>query len=109
MFDIWKVFFPHIVLSAGSTMFPGFADRVQKTITELVPNNTTVNIIAPPERKYSTWIGDTMLPSFADRLQKEITGLSSTESASRLKLLLLCSRISCKSFHLLANMQMKVL
>ena len=154
MFDIWKALFPHIVLSAGSTMFPGFADRVQKTITELVPNNTTVNIIAPPKRKYSTWIGDTVLPSFADRVQKAITGFSpnntkihqtgstpsgsvapswppsppsspsgsprrsatspappsSTGSASRLELLLLysSSRISCESFHLLANEQIKV-
>ena len=44
-------------------MFPGFADRMLKEIIMLVPNDMKVNVIAPPERKYSTWIGGSILAS----------------------------------------------
>ncbi|KAJ5076456.1 actin [Anaeramoeba ignava] len=55
--DIRKDLYENIVLSGGSTMFPGISDRLQKEITQLAPPNMEVKIIAPPERKYSTWIG----------------------------------------------------
>jgi len=42
-------------------MFPGFAERIQKEINALAPQNTQVNVIAVPERQYSTWIGGAML------------------------------------------------
>ena len=44
-------------------MFPGFAERMQKEITAAAPNNTKVEVIAPPERKYSAWIGGSILAS----------------------------------------------
>ena len=50
----------NIVLSGGSTMFPGFADRMQKEITTLAPPTTKIKIIAPPDRKYSVWIESTV-------------------------------------------------
>ena len=34
-------------------MFPGVADGMQKEITALAPAAMKVDIIAPPERKYS--------------------------------------------------------
>jgi hypothetical protein len=33
------------------------ADRMQKEITTLAPSSMKVKIVAPPERKYSVWIG----------------------------------------------------
>merc|ERR550525_1232107 len=39
-------------------MYPGIADRMQKEITALAPSTIKIKIIAPPERKYSVWIGD---------------------------------------------------
>ena len=61
--DVRKDLYANIVLSGGSTMFPGFADRMLKEIIMLVPNDMKVNVIAPPERKYSTWIGGSILAS----------------------------------------------
>ncbi|KAJ5068630.1 actin-7-related [Anaeramoeba ignava] len=61
--DIRKDLFGNIVLSGGSTMFPGFVERIEKEITQLAPPNTEIEIFALPERKYSTWIGGSILAS----------------------------------------------
>merc|ERR1712241_1496323 len=42
-------------------MYPGIADRMQKEITALAPSTIKIKIIAPPERKYSVWIGGSIL------------------------------------------------
>ena len=64
-------------------MFPGIADRMQKELTALAPSgmkvkspldpftalisiyDRQVKIIAPPERKYSVWIGGSILASLS--------------------------------------------
>ena len=61
--DIRKDLYANIVLSGGSTMFPGFAERMHKEITALAPPTMEIKIIAPPERKYSVWIGGSILAS----------------------------------------------
>ena len=61
--DFRKDLYANIVLSGGSTMLPGFADRMQKELTSLAPDNIKNNMITPPERKYSTWIGGSVLAS----------------------------------------------
>ncbi|KAG5612282.1 hypothetical protein H5410_023563 [Solanum commersonii] len=61
--DIRKDLFANIVLSGGSTMFPGLAERMSKDITALAPRGMKIEVIAPPERKYSTWIGGSILAS----------------------------------------------
>eukprot|EP00105_Crassostrea_gigas_P027328 XP_011448623.1 PREDICTED: actin-2-like [Crassostrea gigas] len=63
--DIRKDLYANIVLSGGSTMYPGIADRMQKEITALTPSSMKVKIIAPPERKYSVWIGGSILGSLS--------------------------------------------
>ncbi|XP_077377908.1 actin, cytoplasmic 1-like isoform X6 [Festucalex cinctus] len=67
--DTRKHLYANIVLSGGSTMFPGMADRMQKEITALAPPAMKVKVIAPPERKYSVWIGGSILASL-DTFQK---------------------------------------
>lgn len=47
----------HGLILGGSSMFPGIADRLQKEMVNLAPSTMKVKIIAPPERKYSSWIG----------------------------------------------------
>uniref|UniRef100_A0A4W2DZW4 Actin beta n=1 Tax=Bos indicus x Bos taurus TaxID=30522 RepID=A0A4W2DZW4_BOBOX len=54
--DIRKDLYANTVLSGGTTMYPGIADRMQKEITALAPSTMKIKIIAPPERKYSMWI-----------------------------------------------------
>ncbi|PHU13465.1 Actin-75 [Capsicum chinense] len=63
--DIRKDLFANIVLSGGSTMFPGIAKCMSKEITALAPSSTKIKVIAPPERKYSTWIGGSIFASLA--------------------------------------------
>lgn len=63
--DIRKDLYANIVMSGGSTMFEGIADRVNKEITALAPNTMTVKVVAPPERKYSVWIGGSILASLS--------------------------------------------
>jgi hypothetical protein len=46
-------------------MFPGIADRMQKELTALSPASMKVKIVAPPERKYSVWIGGSILASLS--------------------------------------------
>mmetsp|Transcript_31679 Transcript_31679/g.95188 ORF Transcript_31679/g.95188 Transcript_31679/m.95188 type:complete len:333 (-) Transcript_31679:110-1108(-) len=63
--DIRKDLYRNVILSGGSTMFPGIADRFHKEITALAPSSMKVKVIAPPERKYSVWIGGSILGSLS--------------------------------------------
>ena len=63
--DIRKDLYANNVLSGCCTMFPGIADRMQKELTNLAPSTMKVKIIAPPERKYSVWIGGSILASLS--------------------------------------------
>jgi actin beta/gamma 1 len=63
--DIRKDLYANTVLSGGTTMYPGIADRMQKEITALAPSTKKIKIIAPPERKYSVWIGGSILASLS--------------------------------------------
>ncbi|XP_052776653.1 actin-like [Mya arenaria] len=67
--DLWN----NVVLSGGSTMFPGIADRMKKELDALVPSNMKVKVIAPPERKYSVWIGGSILSSLTSFSQMWIS------------------------------------
>jgi len=59
--DIRKDLYANIVCSGGTTMFEGISERLSKEITALAPPTMTVKIVAPPERKYSVWIGGSIL------------------------------------------------
>ena len=63
--DIRRDLYGNVVLSGGTTMFPGIADRMQKELTSLSPSSVKVKIVAPPERKYSVWIGGSILASLS--------------------------------------------
>ena len=61
--DLRRELFSNIVLSGGSTMFPGIKERLNKEIKEQIPDSVDVRIISPPERMYSVWIGGSILAS----------------------------------------------
>jgi len=63
--DLRRTLFSQIVLSGGSTLFPGFGDRLLNEVRRRAPKDIKVRISAPPERKYSTWIGGSILASLA--------------------------------------------
>lgn len=70
--DIRKDLYGNIVLSGGTTMFPGIADRMSKEITALAPSSMKIKVVAPPERKYSVWIGSSILASLSTFQQVSI-------------------------------------
>ncbi|XP_074923061.1 beta-actin-like protein 2 isoform X2 [Chelonoidis abingdonii] len=78
--DIRKDLYANTVLSGGSTMYPGIADRMQKEIASLAPSTMKIKIIAPPERKYSVWIGGSILASLSTFQQMWISKLEYDES-----------------------------
>jgi len=63
--DIRKDLYGNIVMSGGTTMYAGIADRMQKEMTALAPSSMKIKIVAPPERKYSVWIGGSILASLS--------------------------------------------
>ncbi|CAF3447996.1 unnamed protein product [Rotaria sp. Silwood1] len=63
-----------------TTMYPGIADRMQKEITSLAPSTMKIKIIAPPERKYSVWIGGSILASLSTFQQMWISKQEYDES-----------------------------
>jgi len=71
--DIRKDLYYNLLLSGGSTMFPGIATRIDKELTSLAPPGVRPKVVAPLERKYSVWIGGSILTSLATFSQMWIT------------------------------------
>ena len=63
--DIRKDLYANIVLSGGTTMYPGIGERMTKELTALAPSTMKIKVVAPPERKYSVWIGGSILSSLS--------------------------------------------
>eukprot|EP01090_Pellita_catalonica_P016433 TRINITY_DN468_c0_g2_i2.p1 TRINITY_DN468_c0_g2~~TRINITY_DN468_c0_g2_i2.p1 ORF type:complete len:258 (-),score=34.43 TRINITY_DN468_c0_g2_i2:223-996(-) len=63
--ELRRDLYGNVVLSGGSTMFPGIAERLQKELTALAPPAVSIKIVAPHDRKYSAWIGGSILASLS--------------------------------------------
>merc|ERR1711907_602185 len=63
--DIRKDLYSNIVLSGSTTMFQGIGERMTKELTALAPSTMKIKVVAPPERKYSVWIGGSILSSLS--------------------------------------------
>jgi len=63
--DIRKDLYENVVMSGGSTMFEGIDTRLEKELTALAPSTMQIKISAPPERKYSVFIGGSILSSLS--------------------------------------------
>lgn len=63
--DLRKDLYGNIVLSGGSSMFPGIDERMTKEIVILAPAANKIKVVANPERRYSTWIGGSILASLS--------------------------------------------
>ncbi|CAI4053391.1 hypothetical protein SUVZ_15G2830 [Saccharomyces uvarum] len=68
MQSIWKVdldlrstFLSSIILSGGTTTLRGFGDRMLHDLEASTKGTSKIKIIAPPERKYTTWVGGSIL------------------------------------------------
>lgn len=58
--DVRSDLYRNIILSGGNTLFQGFPERLEKEMSSFFARP---KIIAPPERKYSVWIGANILAS----------------------------------------------
>ena len=63
--DVRRDLYSNIVMSGGSTMYDGLPERLSKEITTLAPNTMKIKVVAPPERKFSVWIGGSILSSLS--------------------------------------------
>ena len=66
--DIQKALYSKIVLAGGTSLLPGFSERMEKEMCSVVLNSSmrkSIGIIAKPERKYSSWIGGSVLASLS--------------------------------------------
>ncbi|KAJ1967527.1 centractin- actin- protein of the dynactin complex [Dispira parvispora] len=63
--DLRKPLYSNIVLSGGTTLCRGFGDRLLNEVRKLAVKDSKIKIYAPPERKYSTWIGGSILASLS--------------------------------------------
>jgi len=63
--DVRKDLYENMVMSGGSTMYPGIPERLEKEMTALAPARMKVKVTAPEERKYSVWIGGSILSSLS--------------------------------------------
>ncbi|KAK9393890.1 actin-like [Crotalus adamanteus] len=63
--DLRGTMFKNVVLAGGTSMFPGFAERLQPEVVALAAQNTEVKIFAPSNRTCSAWIGGSLLASLS--------------------------------------------
>ena len=78
--DLRKELFNNIVLSGGTTMYDGLSERLTEELKRLAPPTIPVRVIAPPERKYSVWIGGSILSSLNTFQDMWITRMDYDES-----------------------------
>jgi actin len=71
--DIRRDLYQNIVLSGGTTMFPTIEERITKELENLAPKGSKIKVTAPPERKFSVWIGGSILSSLSTFQQMWIT------------------------------------
>jgi len=71
--DIRKDLYENVVLSGGSTMFENIGERMTNEMQALAPSSMNVKVIAPPERKFSVWIGGSILSSLSTFASSWIT------------------------------------
>ena len=65
--DLRRILFSQIILAGGSTLFPGFGDRMLCEVKKhaLSPQDTKIRISASIERMFSTFVGGSILASLS--------------------------------------------
>ncbi|XP_071947939.1 actin-57B-like [Antedon mediterranea] len=72
-----------IVISGGTSLIPGFAERLQKEIKSLAPKSMRVRVVAAQERKFNVWIGGSILGSLSTFQKMWITRKEYDELGNR--------------------------
>lgn len=56
----------NIVLSGGTTMYPGIGERIKKELSALAPSYMRVSVKAYSDRKFMVWFGGAILASLSN-------------------------------------------
>jgi actin-related protein len=64
--------YQNVVLCGGLSLHSGFSDRLQSACTPVWSPKRS-KVVAPPERKYSVWIGGSILASLSTMQKLWIT------------------------------------
>uniref|UniRef100_UPI00358FD47A uncharacterized protein isoform X2 n=1 Tax=Myxine glutinosa TaxID=7769 RepID=UPI00358FD47A len=62
-----ETLYNNIILAGGNTLFPGLAERLKLEVARIAPQQYSVKVLAPAERKYAAWLGGSVfacLPMF---------------------------------------------
>lgn len=62
---IRRELYNNVVVSGGSSLFEGFVNRLEKELLGISPPSVVLDVVAPPERKYSVWVGGSILSSLS--------------------------------------------
>lgn len=57
-----KILYKNVILAGACTMLPGFGGKMAAELTALAPD-MAIKVIAPPERRSSSWIGGSIVSS----------------------------------------------
>jgi actin len=63
--ELRKVLFKNIVLSGGTTKITGFPERLYNELRAITSATFTINVVAPPNREYTCWIGGSIFSSLS--------------------------------------------
>ena len=63
--DVRRELLKNVIMSGGSTMYEGIADRLKTELTALAPAGSEIRIVAAPDRKYAVWKGASTLASLS--------------------------------------------
>jgi actin len=63
--DTRRELLKNVILSGGTTMYDGLADRMKTEIAALAPAGSEIKIIATADRKFAVWKGASTLASLS--------------------------------------------
>jgi len=72
--DLRQDFYSNVILSGGTTLFSGLQERMQNELINLAPARAKVKVTAPPERKFSVWMGGSILGDLVTFKQMMVNG-----------------------------------
>ena len=80
--DLYSLIALHVSLCC--VWYSGIDNRMEKEIKALAPQSMKIKIVAPPERKYSVWIGGSILASLSTFQQMWISKQEYDESGPQI-------------------------
>jgi len=63
--DVRKELCKNIIMSGGSTMYEGIADRLKSELVARAPSGAEIRVVASADRKYAVWKGGSTLASLS--------------------------------------------